>query len=79
MFENRNTAIRVNDNLEQICKLIDQGMEMLSSEQVDEDEKRIYSRLMSKVLGTEILEIQSEIWRHHPDLIPPGARPWPPR
>ena len=77
MFENKDGARKINEILTQISALIEQGRDAMIGPEFGEDERKLFNSKMSKILGNEILELFSEIWRQHPDLIPPGAQPWP--
>jgi hypothetical protein len=77
MFEDKRSAAELNEVLERICKLITMGRDLVNREPFSQDESRFYNIRMGKVLGTEILEIQAEIWRQHPELVPPGVHTGP--
>jgi hypothetical protein len=63
--------------LAKICKLIDEGVDLVRGPGFTEEDRIHYSQKMGKVLGSEILDVLLEIYVEHPELIPPGfLLPW---
>ena len=77
MFKDKQSATELNSVLQEICKLIDKGRDLVHSGNFSEQDRRLYNENMAKVMGNEIFDVLGELWREHPELIPPGAQPWP--
>jgi hypothetical protein len=77
VYKDRKGAVELNGILEQVCKLIDKGLKLVRGKKFTSQDRFLYGYNMALVLGVYMLDIFEEIYYEHPDLIPPGAQPWP--